>query len=133
LPETEDLPPIQVLLDQNVPREVGSWLQRWRSTWGVTHTSEVGLQGKSDAEVFYWAQENDHLIITFDEDFADQRSFPVGQHQGIIRLRVWPTTVEEAVNALSRLLGQVNDLELVGALVIVGRHRIRIRTSRGGN
>ncbi len=95
-------------------------------------TSRAG--GRTDVEIFVWAQENGYLIITFDEDFADQRSFPVGQHHGVIRLRVWPTTTEETESALTRLLEQVTGAELLGALVIVGPRRIRVRTSgRGGN
>ena len=128
MPEVEDSSSLRVLLDQNVPREVGTWLQNLRPTWHVVHASQVGLEAKADVEIFIWAQENGYLIITFDEDFADQRSFPVGQHHGIIRLRVWPTTIEETESALARLLEQVNDLELLGTLVIVGPRHIRVRT-----
>ena len=129
MPEVENSFSLKVLLDQNVPREVGTWLQNLRPTWRVVHASQVELEAKADIEIFIWAQENGHLIITFDENFADQRSFPIGQHHGIIRLRVWPTTIEETERALARLLEQVDDLELLGALVIVGPRRIRVRTS----
>ena len=71
MPEVEDSSSLQVLLDQNVPREVGTWLQNLRPTWHVVHASQVGLEGKADVEIFIWAQENGYLIITFDEDFAD--------------------------------------------------------------
>ena len=69
------------------------------------------------------------IKVTSDKDFADQRSFPVGEHYGVIRRRVWPTTVEEIQNAIARLLSVVADSELGGALVIVGQHNIRIRAS----
>lgn len=65
--------------------------------------------------------------MTFDEDFADQRSFPVGNHWGIVRLRIWPTTIEETQRAIDRLVREVPDEELSRALVIVDRTRIRIR------
>lgn len=61
------------------------------------------------------------------EPFADRRSFPVGVHYGVVRLRVWPTTIEETQDALERLLGEVPTSELSGSLVIVGRTRIRVR------
>ena len=128
MPEAEAQPAFRVFLDQNVPRAIGPWLQQIKPGWQVVHASQAGLEGKPDSEIFSWAQENRDLIITFDEDFADQRSFPVGQHYGIIRLRVWPTTIEETENALGRLLAQVTDAELTGALVIVGTRNIRIRT-----
>jgi predicted nuclease of predicted toxin-antitoxin system len=68
--------------------------------------------------------------VTFDEDFADQRSFPMGSHSGIIRLRVWPTTIEEIQDALERLLAEVPDAELAGALVIIDRDAIRVRRTQ---
>ena len=130
MPEGENNPSLKVLLDQNVPRAVASWLQNLKPSWQVTHVTAVGLDGKLDSEVFNWAQSNGYLIITFDEDFADQRSFPTGQHFGVIRLRVWPTTIEETQSALSRLLEEATDSDLTGALVIIGQTHIRIRTSR---
>lgn len=119
--------PFAVLLDQNVPRAVTTWLRELRPPWDVYHATEVGLAGRSDREVFDWAQARQAIIITFDEDFADRRSFPVGVHYGVVRLRVWPTTIEETQDALERLLGEVPISELSGALVIVGPTRIRVR------
>ncbi len=121
---------LTVLLDQNIPRAIASWLRSIRPTWVVHHTSDVQLSGKSDEAVFSWAVQNKALIISFDEDFADGRSFPAREHHGIVRLRVWPTTTEETQRALDRLLHEVADEELTGALVIVDRSRIRIRPRR---
>lgn len=122
--------PLSVLLDQNVPRAVADWLAELKPSWEVQHTSEVGLDGEPDRKVFEWAQEHDCIIVTFDEDFADQRVFPVGDHAGVVRLRVWPTTVEETRDGLKRLVANVSEEELRGALVIVGRRRIRVRRGR---
>ncbi len=121
-----------VLLDQNVPRTIVPWLRHLKPTWMVHHTSDVGLSGKVDEDIYSWAQHHQALIITFDEDFADQRSFPLGEHCGIIRLRVWPTTIEETQQALDRLFSQVSDEDLLEALVIVDRNRIRVRPRKRG-
>ena len=121
---------LTVLLDQNVPRAIAQWLNTQRPQWTIYHTSDVELSGRADEEVFAWAQTRQAVTVTFDEDFADQRSFPIGSHAGIIRLRVWPTTVEETQQALARLLAEISDTELAHALVIVDREAIRIRRSR---
>lgn len=121
---------LAVLLDQNVPRAVAAWLRARRPSWMVFHASEVGLDSQPDQRVFLWAQERRAVIVTFDEDFGDIRSFPVGTHHGIVRLRIWPTTIEETEDALGRLIEEVDETELAGALVIVGRSRIRIRPRR---
>jgi predicted nuclease of predicted toxin-antitoxin system len=118
---------LTVLLDQNIPRAIAHWLNARRPEWTVYHTSDVALSGRPDEEIFSWAQQRQAMILIVDEDFADQRSFPIGSHAGIIRLRVWPTTIEEIQDALERLLGEVPDEELARALVIVDRETIRIR------
>lgn len=96
------------------------------------HTSELGLSNATDNAIFDWAQEHEAIVVTFDEDFADQRAFPVGSHHGVIRLRVWPTTVEDTQQALGRLLAVVADEDLRGALVVVGQNQIRIRRAGTG-
>jgi hypothetical protein len=70
------------------------------------------------------------VVITYDEDFADARYFPLGQHCGVVRLRVWPTTTEATVEALARLLSLVDAGDLPGSLVIVDNHKIRLRRRR---
>jgi predicted nuclease of predicted toxin-antitoxin system len=114
-------------LDQNVPREIVPFLQELRPLWRIRHTSEVDLQHAPDDSILEYARIANAVVITFDEDFADTRMHPVGSHAGVIRLRVWPTTVEETQRALSRLLAFATDDEIFGRLVIVDQHRIRIR------
>lgn len=121
---------LTILLDQNIPPLVAAWLRTLKPTWNVVHASEVGLSGKDDRTVFDWAQSRQAVIITFDEDFADQRSFPVGNHHGVVRLRVWPTTIEETQSALERLLQEASEKEIRGALVIIDASHIRIRTRK---
>jgi len=119
---------LSVLFDQNVPRAVCVALQLKRPEWSVRHVADVGLWGASDAEIFAWAQVDRSIVITFDEDFADARMFPVGSHAGVIRLRVWrPTTIEKANAAIERLLDEVRAEDLPGSLVIVDETRIRVR------
>jgi predicted nuclease of predicted toxin-antitoxin system len=116
-----------VLLDQNVPRSICQWLRQEHPSWRVWHAVEVGLAGKSDRQVYEWAQAAQALIVTFDEDVADQRAFPVGQHYGVVRLRVWPTTIEMTQFALGRLFEEFTEAELRGGLAIVDRTHIRMR------
>ena len=91
------------------------------------HTSEVGLSGAPDDVVFAWAQQEKAAVLTFDEDFADRRAFSVSEHFGIIRLRVWPTTVEEVQSGISRLIASIDVVELPRSLVIIDKKKIRIR------
>ena len=88
---------------------------------------DIGLRGASDQIIFEWARENSAIVFTFDEDFADTRMYPTGSHDGVIRLRVWPTTIEQIEEALDRLLNAVPDESLSRSLIIIDNLKIRIR------
>ena len=118
---------LSVLLDQNVPQDCLAWLQQERPAWTVWHVNQTGLAGRPDAEIFRWAQERQAIVVSYDEDFADARTFPLGAHHGIIRLRVWPTTIELTIDALQRVLQQVPESDLPRNLLIVDNQRIRLR------
>ncbi len=94
--------------------------------YGVAHCQKLGLATKTDAEIYEAAQLSKWLIITFDEDFADRRVFAGGDHYGIIRLRVEPTTADVTLQALGRLFAAYRPSELRGRLAIVQEVRIRV-------
>jgi predicted nuclease of predicted toxin-antitoxin system len=118
---------LRILFDQNVPRAACDFLRAKRPDWRVHHVADFGLWGASDSTILAWAQADGSIVLSFDEDFADARMFPVGSHHGVIRLRVWPTTIEKTEQALARLLDQVKDEDLPGSLVIIDETRIRLR------
>ena len=117
--------PIRALLDENMPPEISEWLRVRKPSWEVLHVYDVGLQNHPDEEVFEWAQSNRFSVITYDAKFADGRVFPVPAHYGIIRLRVWPTTLENAESALERLFDEFQDEQLTGSVIIVRNSAIR--------
>ena len=127
MPERADRPGLKILLDENVPLPVARWLRNRRPHWDIFHVLELGLRDSVDTAVFEWAQNNGCAIVTYDREFGTSHGFTGRQHRGIIRLRVWPTTVEETTRALGRLFNEVNQSELEGTLVIVGRNSIRVR------
>lgn len=94
---------LRILFDQNIPPSVCGLVRKYKPDWEVRHVSDVGLHGATDGTIFDWAQRDGSVVITFDEDFADARMYPAGSHAGVVRLRVWPTTIEETEAALKRL------------------------------
>jgi predicted nuclease of predicted toxin-antitoxin system len=92
------------------------------------HVYEAGLQGRSDTEVFAYAQTQQRTIITADLDFAHILNFPP-PHLGIMVLRLpdtMPTNdlAREVLNALAQLAAQ----SLANTLFIVEPGRVRKRT-----
>lgn len=123
MPETG----LHILLDQNVPYAVAVWLRTQRPSWLVRHVKDLEFESRSDDFLFRWAQQEKATVITFDEDFADSRLYPLGQHYGVIRLRVWPTTIEKTKEALDRLLHQLPAEEWISSLIIIDNQKIRVR------
>ncbi|MBU0543810.1 MAG: DUF5615 family PIN-like protein [Proteobacteria bacterium] len=95
--------------------------------WLIYHVNDLGFQGKPDSFLYKWAQEHFAIVITYDEDFADSRMYSLGKHHGVIRLRVWPTTIEKTKEAITRLLSQVQEKDLSNSLIIIDNHKIRVR------
>ena len=121
---------LKVLLDQNVPVAIVAWLKKLRPQWDVKHTSQIGLDNTDDDTIYEWGYQKQAIIITFDEDFADKRFFSTKDQPRIVRLRVWPTTIEEIQVSLQRLFSEFKDEDLFGALVIIDRQRIRVRSGK---
>lgn len=120
--------PLRLLLDQNIVPEIAVWLRMEYPDWDTQHVADAGLSGAMDRDIYRFAQGERRIVITFDEDFADARMFPLGAHHGVIRLRVWPTTVEATKAALTRLF--TSGASLPGNLVIVDNQKIRVRSAK---
>jgi predicted nuclease of predicted toxin-antitoxin system len=118
---------LRFLIDQNVPFAVTEWLRTLRPDWTIQHVKDLGFEGKPDNFLYQWAQQNGAIVITYDEDFADARMYPLGAHHGVIRLRVWPTTIENTQQAIARMLKQIPESNLPHSLIIIDNYKIRVR------
>jgi predicted nuclease of predicted toxin-antitoxin system len=115
--------PLRILLDENVPLGVITWLCEAHPNVFAEHVIRL-FPGASDREVLAYASRNQAVIVTYDEDFGDLRNFPLGTHAGIIRLRVFPTTEDRTILALSRLFESVAVDELEGLLTFTRRFKL---------
>lgn len=91
----------------------------------VYHVNALGFAGLTDQFLYEWAQREKAVIVTYDEDFADAHFHVHGQHAGVIRLRVWPTTIEETQKGLQRVLDNVPLPDIAGSLIIVDNRKVR--------
>jgi len=117
----------KILLDQNVPEALSVWLREKLPGWEIRHVNELGFQGKTDEFLFLWAQKNRAVIVTYDEDFAASRFSPLGRHHGVVRLRIWPTTIEQTQEAMGRLLAELPPSDWRDSLIIIDNQKIRVR------
>jgi len=117
---------VHIVLDENIPRETLNWLLSSHPELTASHIGNI-IPGAPDSRVFAWTQERQGILITYDSDFGDLRTFPLGEHFGIIYLRVWPPSVAATNEAISRAFEAYSWPEITGNLVIVDSHKIRIR------
>ena len=116
---------LKLLLDQNVRADTLPFLRGLGLD--ATSTRELGMERATDDEISAWASENGHIVVTFNEDFADIRSFAFGENPGVIRLRIEPQTTEVVHPVLEALLRDIPHQQFMGALTIVSPTKVRIR------
>src|SRR5229473_1769184 len=77
---------MKLKLDENMPTAALGLLTEWGQD--VTTATEEGLGGRPDAAVAERATLEGRMLITLDRGFGNIRSYPPGDHPGIIVLRL---------------------------------------------
>ena len=118
------------LVDGDMPRSTAVALRE--AGHDVEDVRDVGLRGRSDDDVFAYAQAGDALLVSAAKDFADRLRFRPGTHAGVIVVRVPNVLPTHRVNeALLRALSDLEEESLRGLLIIVEVSRTRIRRPPG--
>ena len=114
------------LVDEDLPRSLVSVLVE--AGFQAHDVRDVGLRGKSDAEVFAYAVANGLALISGDLGFASLLEFPLGSHSGIIIARLPnQTPITELNRAVADAIDAVGAADIFGNLVIIEPGRIRLR------
>lgn len=117
---------IKVLLDQNIPDLVSPWLQNEvGGAAEITSTRQLGMQRMADDEIFYFCQQHQMVIITYDEDFQNPLVIKNIPGYGVVRLNVYPTGFRQTQEALRRLLESYPVATWEKASIVVDPHKIR--------
>lgn len=120
---------VRFLVDESLPRVVTRALAA--RGHDVVDARDVGLRGRSDAEVQARAVAEDRVVVAADLDFANALRFPPGTHPGVLVLRVpdeWG-----ANRRAERLLAGLSEIDaerLRGSIAVVEPGRIRIFSPR---
>lgn len=73
---------LKFVVDEDMPRSTSKLLMD--KGFEVLDARDCGLRGKSDAEIFNFAQREGAVILTGDLGFGNLIKFPVGSHLGIV-------------------------------------------------
>ncbi len=116
---------LRFLTDEDVPHSTARILRE--AGFDAVDARDVGLRGKSDAEVFAYAQQENRLLITCDLGFANILSFPPSQHKGILVVRISDTEPIETFNREVLRAVQTVGQNLLSRLAIVEIGKVRLR------
>ena len=120
--------PFKLYLDQMLRLDVAQALRN--EGHDVMRAAEVGQARADDDEILEKAIAENRILITLDEHFGDWVILPLSKHPGVIRLKINPTTSENAVKLLLPFLRVHSSGQFENLLVIVSPKRSKwIRTA----
>ena len=73
-------------IDENMPLEVAGLLRD--AGYDAATVPEQNLAGTSDANLNAVCQQEERILVTLDNDFADIRTYPPGKSPGIMVMRL---------------------------------------------
>lgn len=113
------------MTDEDVPRSTARVLRD--AGFDAVDVRDARLRGKSDQEVFAYAQKEDRLLITCDMGFSNILNFPPSENHGILVVRIPDSApIDEFNLEVLRAVQEVGE-NLVRHLAIVEIGRVRLR------
>ncbi len=104
-------------LDQMLRVEVAQALRN--EGYDVLRAVEVGQDRADDYQILQKAIAENRILVTLDEHFGDWVVLPLSEHPGVIRLKINPTTSENAINLLLPFLRLYSPNHFKNYLVIL--------------
>ncbi|MGR3177003.1 MAG: DUF5615 family PIN-like protein [Candidatus Anammoxibacter sp.] len=113
--------PSRLYLDQMLKVDVARALRN--ADFDVLRASEIGQDRADDQAILQKAISEDRILITLDEHFGNWVVLPISKHPGVIRLKVNPTSSENAIDLLLPFLRHHSPDQLKDHLVILSPRR----------
>jgi predicted nuclease of predicted toxin-antitoxin system len=117
---------IKFVIDEDMPRSTARALAE--RGFECLDIRDYGLRGKSDKEIFEFAQREKAILLTGDMGFGNILFFPPGSHYGIF-IAHFPNEIstKELNKQILEALDELSEDDLRGNLVILEPGKIRIR------
>jgi len=112
-------------LDENLAHDVA--LELRTTGHNVSTAIEQGLGGSADSDLLDACRVEQRILVTFDLDFADVRTYPPQDQPGIWVLRPTTQSVEDTLNVLRGAVDLIQTELTIGRLWIVQPGRVRVR------
>ncbi|MBI5205226.1 MAG: DUF5615 family PIN-like protein [Nitrospirae bacterium] len=114
------------MIDEDMPRSTAKVLKA--KGYEALDVRDCGLRGKSDDEIFKFAQKEKAVILTGDLGFGNLLHFPIGSHSGIV-IAHFPNEVStsELNNQIIKAFEPLSEIDFKGNLIIIEPGKVRIR------
>ena len=112
-------------VDENLPIEVAEILRSAGHDADTVNDEAAG--GALDPDIAALVRREARALMTLDLGFADIRSYPPQQYQGLVVLRLARQDKQQILEACTRLVEPLSSEQLAGHLWIVETNRIRVR------
>jgi predicted nuclease of predicted toxin-antitoxin system len=111
----------RLYLDQMLRHEVAQALRD--EGHDVLRATEVGQARADDHQILQKAISENRVLVTLDEHFGDWVILPLSKHSGVIRLKINPTTSNNAIKLLLPFLRLHSSDQFKNYLVILSPKR----------
>ncbi len=117
---------LKFVIDEDMPRSTAKILKS--KGYEVLDVRDCGLRGKSDKEVFKFAQQEGAVLLTGDTGFGNLLRFPLKNHSGIV-IAHFPNEVSssELNNQIIKAFDDLTPEDFKGNLIVLEPGKIRIR------
>jgi predicted nuclease of predicted toxin-antitoxin system len=118
---------MKIKLGENLTTRVTAVLKKLGHD--VQTTSEEGLTGKPDAEIWDAAQSEKRFLVTQDMDFSDARKFEPGTHEGFLLLRLHSPNQMAVISRITELFENEDTEARERCFVVAAEHKVRVLPS----
>lgn len=112
-------------LDENLPVDVADMFREARHD--ALTVLDQDLMGARDSDIAAVCMREARVLVTFDTDFADIRTYPPDAYPGLAVFRLDSQARDHVPEIGARLLKVLSGATLSGQLWIVEESRIRVR------
>ena len=116
---------MRVKLDENLPVQLKALFTESGHDAATVVDEDMG--GAPDGEIAAACIAEERVLITLDLDFADIRTYPPGEHSGIVVFRLPRADRDAVLDVGAVLVERLGESSPEGQLWIVEDSRIRIR------
>jgi len=121
---------LKFVVDEDMPRSTSKLLRN--RGFEVLDVRDCGLRGKSDQEIYKFAQKQKAVILTADLGFGNLLRFPLGSHSGIV-VAHFPNeiSISELNQQINAAFDNLSEDDFKGNLIIIEAGKIRVRRRQG--